>query len=116
MAAIVDRARKFAPLVDSERVEVNRVPGCVSRVWIVATVENGRCEFRVDADSTLVKGFAGLICEVYAGSTPAEAAEYRTCILEELHLSDQLTPTRRNGMDQVQKAVQRLAAAAALAR
>jgi cysteine desulfuration protein SufE len=109
MAAIVDRAKKLPPLSESERNDTFRVAGCVSRVWIIPTVEEGRCQFRLDADSTLVKGFAGLICEVYAGSTPAAAAQHETRILESLHLSDQLTPTRKNGLDQVQKTVRRFA-------
>ena len=113
MAAIVDRAKKLPPLTDAERNDEHRVSGCVSRVWIVPSVDDGLCQFRVDADSTLVKGFAGLICEVYTGSTPAAAAEYETHILDALHLSDQLTPTRKNGLEQVQKTVRRFAAASA---
>jgi cysteine desulfuration protein SufE len=111
MAAIVDRAKKLPPLSEAERTDQNRVPGCVSRVWIVPSLEDGRCQFRLDADSTLVKGFAGLICDVYSGSTPAAAAAFETRILEALHLSDQLTPTRKNGLEQVQKTVRRFAAA-----
>ena len=84
----------------------------LSRVWIVSSLEEGRCQFRLDADSTLVKGFAGLICDVYSGTTPAAAADYESRILEALHLSDQLTPTRKNGLEQVQKTVRRFAAAA----
>lgn len=110
MAAIVDRAKKLPPLMEAERSDMYRVAGCVSRVWIVPTVEEGRCQFRIDADSSLVKGFAALICDVYAGSSPAAAAEYETRILEALHLSDQLTPTRRNGLEQVQKTLRRFAA------
>lgn len=110
LAAVVDRVRKLPPLTDAERVESNRVQGCISRVWVVAAIENDRCTFRVDTDSTLVRGLAALICDVYDGSTAADVAEHETQILGLLNLSDHLSPTRRNGLEQVRKAVREFAA------
>jgi len=111
LAWVVDRARKVPALADSEKTEENRVQGCVSRVWLVGTVEEGQCRFRVDADSTLVKGLAWLLCEVADAASPAEVAAFEIRILEELHLADQLSPTRRNGLEQVQRRIREFAAA-----
>src|SRR5688572_17309589 len=96
LAWVVDRARKLPPIPETERVEENRVEGCVSRVWLVGTVEDGVCRFRLDADSTLVKGLAGLLCEVCDGSTANDTAQFQPRVLDELRLSQQLSPTRRN--------------------
>ncbi len=111
LAWVVERARKIPSLSDSEKTEENRVQGCVSRVWLVGSVEEGRCRFRLDADSTLVKGLAWLLCEVADGAGPAEVAGFEITILEQLHLSDQLSPTRRNGLEQVHRRIRELAAA-----
>ncbi len=106
LALIVDRARRLPPLVDSERCDANRVQGCSSRVWIAASLDaNDVCHFRLDADSTLVKGLAGLICEIYDGAPVHEVAAVEPTVLEALHLIDQLSPTRRNGLDQVRRAI-----------
>ncbi|MDB6156198.1 MAG: Fe-S metabolism protein SufE [Chthoniobacteraceae bacterium] len=112
LAAVVDRVRKLPPLNESERVESNRIQGCVSRVWIVAAMENERCRFRSDADSTLVRGLASLICEVYDDSTPEEIMTQEANILDVLHLTDHLSPTRRHGLDQVHRAIRDFAARA----
>ncbi len=113
MALIVDRAKRQPALSPEEKSEENRVQGCASRVWIVSSVTEGTCHFRLDADSALVKGLAALICEVYEGAAPREAAAFETEILAKLHLLDHLSPTRRNGLDQVRRVIQTFAASAA---
>jgi len=112
LALIVDRARRFAPLTDSERCETNRVQGCSSRVWIAASHESGICHFRLDADSTLVKGLAGLLCEIYDGTAAGDIAATEPTILESLHLIDHLSPTRRHGLEQVRRVIREFALAA----
>ncbi|MES2572912.1 MAG: SufE family protein [Verrucomicrobiota bacterium] len=110
LAAVVDRVRKLPPFSEAERTEANRVQGCVSRVWIVGTIENERCHFRADADSTLVRGLATLICEVYEEASPQEVLEHDSNILDLLHLTDHLSPTRRHGLQQVRRAIRDFAA------
>lgn len=111
LAWVVDRVRKIPSLPESEKTEENRVQGCVSRVWLIGCVEEGVCRYRVDADSTLVKGLAWLLCEVADGASPSEVAGFEIRILEQLRLSDQLSPTRLNGLEQVQRRIRELAAA-----
>jgi cysteine desulfuration protein SufE len=110
---LVDRARKLPPLDESEKTEANRVQGCVSRVWIVNRVEDGICHYRIDADSTLVKGLAWVLCELCNDSPAPEVANFEPSVLQALHLSDHLSPTRRNGLENVQRTLREFAANAA---
>jgi cysteine desulfuration protein SufE len=105
LAWVVDRARKLPPLSDTARTEENRVQGCVSRVWVAGTVEDGRCRFRVDADSTLVKGLAWLLCETCDSALPSEVAGFTPSVLDALRLSEHLSPTRQNGLAQVARKI-----------
>lgn len=109
LAAVVDRVRKVPPFPDTDRTEQNRVQGCVSRVWLVAAIEGERCRFRVDADSTLVRGLAALVCEVCDDALPAEIVRHESNILDLLHLTDQLSPTRRHGLAQVDRTIREFA-------
>jgi len=95
---------------ESERRGDDLVPGCVSRVWLAASLQNGALQLRWDADSPLVKGLAGLICRVYAGTTPGDAAAHHTAILANLQLDRQLSPTRLNGLENVARRIRFLAA------
>jgi cysteine desulfuration protein SufE len=65
----------------------------------------------MDADSPLVKGLAALVCELFEGQAPAEIASAQPRLFEALGLDRMLSPTRLNGVAQIQAAVQRFAAA-----
>ena len=83
-AAVVDQARRRPPLPEPERTEANRVKGCVSLAWVVGEVREGRCHFRCDADSPLVRGLLVLICDFYSDATPAEVAATEPALIEQL--------------------------------
>ena len=115
LAAVVDQARKRPPLPDTERTEANRVHGCVSLAWVVGELRDGRCFFRSDADSPLVRGLLVLLCDFYSGATPADVAATEPALLEELGLARNLSPTRLNGLRSVRAKIREFAAAAAQA-
>jgi cysteine desulfuration protein SufE len=113
LSAVVDRARHSPPLPETERTEANRVKGCVSQAWITAAVREGRCHFRSDADSPLVRGLLLLLCDFYSGAPPAEVAATEPALLEELGLARNLSPTRLNGLRSVRAKIREFALAAA---
>ncbi len=98
LAAITARGKKWPAPVENERRAAHRVPGCVSRVWLIGRVEDGLCRWRMDADSPLVKGLVTLLCEATDGATPAEVAAFEPEIVGALGLDRQLSPTRLNGL------------------
>lgn len=99
LAAVVDRAKKKPPLSAADRTDDRRVRGCVSVVWLVGEVDTaGRCHFRCDADSPLVRGLVALLCDFFSGATPAEIAASDADPLAALDLVKNLSPTRQNGL------------------
>ena len=86
------------PLRAEDRIDSILVRGCVSRVWLAAALEGGRCYFRIDADSILVRGLVRLLCGIYDGATPDEIIAEEPAVLEELGILRNLSPTRQNGL------------------
>ena len=111
LAAVIDRARKRPPLPESERTEDNRVKGCISLAWVVGEVREGRCFFRSDADSPLVRGLLALLCDFYSEASPADIAALEPALLEELGLAKNLSPTRLNGLRSVRAKIRDFALA-----
>jgi cysteine desulfuration protein SufE len=109
---VVDQARQRPPLAESERTEANRVKGCVSLAWVVGELRDGRCNFRSDADSPLVRGLLVLLCDFYSGATPADVVATEPALLEALGLARNLSPTRLNGLRSVRAKIREFAAAA----
>ncbi len=111
LAAITSRGRKWPAPPADERTDATRVQGCVSAVWLTGSLEEGRCRFRVAADSPLVLGLAALYCELYDDATPAEIVALEPTLLEDLGLDRQLSPTRQNGLGNVRRVIREFAAA-----
>ena len=111
LAAIVARGQRWPEVAAEERTETRRVAGCVSAVWLAGSVENGRCHFRVAAVSSLVKGLAALLAELYDGETPASIVAWEPGLLAALGLERQLSPTRLHGLAHIRRAIREFAAA-----
>ncbi len=101
LAAITNRGKKWPSPGDKDRTDDHRVPGCMSRVWLIGDLQDGRCRWRMDADSPLVKGLVALLCEITDGATPVDLAGFQPGIIEALGLDRQLSPTRLNGLNAV---------------
>ena len=111
LSAIVDRARRMPSLPAGERTETNRVRGCISQAWIVGEARDGRCAFRADADSPLVRGLLALLTDLYSGATPVEVGAIEPALIEALDLTRVLSPTRLNGLRSVRAKIREFALA-----
>lgn len=109
LAAAVDRIRRRPALGAEERRPEFRVRGCISQVWLIATLADGRCHFRADGDSPLVRALVLLLVDFFDGSTPTEILALAADPLEQLGLTRQLSPTRRNGLAAVRAAIRAFA-------
>jgi sulfur transfer protein SufE len=111
LAAILHRTPKIPRLPSENCTESLRVEGCVSRVWLRASFTAGLCAFELEAESQLVRALAALVCEPCHMASPLEIGAYSEDLLAQLRITPQLTPTRQNGLAQVQARIRLLAAA-----
>lgn len=98
LAALSTRRSPLAPLPQEERTDAMLVHGCVSKVWLDAQMEAGRCRFRVHSQSPLVGALASVLCELYDGATPEEIAATEPQVFQALGIAANLSPTRLNGL------------------
>jgi cysteine desulfuration protein SufE len=109
LAAVVDRAKWVPHLPSEERIEANRVRGCMSVVWLVCELRDGRCYFRCDAESPVVRGLVWFLCDFFNGATVREVADSTAEPLEAVGLLRDLSPTRRHGVAAVRRAIREFA-------
>lgn len=110
LAAIVDRARPRLAVSRAEHIDEHRVRGCMSPVWLVCEIREGRCSFRSDAESPLVRGVVALLCDLYSGGEPADIIATEPALIEQLGLTRTLSPTRLNGLRSVRARIRDFAA------
>jgi cysteine desulfuration protein SufE len=116
---LIELGRTLPTLPEAERTEANKVRGCMSQVWLAATLVPGpppRLELRGDSDAHIVKGLIALLFKLYAGRTPREvlALDVRS-VFERLGLESHITMNRRNGFYAMVERIRALAENAAAA-
>jgi cysteine desulfuration protein SufE len=90
------------PLADAERNEANLVQGCESKVWLVASRQDGGVQFRASSDARLLRGLLALLLARVDG-LPADQLKALDLAawFEQLGLGRQLSPSRSNGLNAV---------------
>jgi cysteine desulfuration protein SufE len=103
-------AKKLEPFPDELRQEPFKVKGCVSQVYVVASLDKGKLHWRGDSDAQITKGLLALLIEGLEGLSPAEAAAIDPAFLAATGLQASLTPSRANGFLNILKMMQGQAA------
>jgi len=106
---IVDRGKKAEGLGEDLRIESFKIEGCMSQLWVVPEFREGKCYFRSESDSAIVKGIASLLCDFYSGQAPEEIVENDAAFLGEVGITQHLSPNRRNGLSRIVESIQRFA-------
>lgn len=110
LAWVTQRGRAAASLPATERTDANHVEGCLAKTWLVREFADGRCRFRADSESAIIKGIAVLLCDFFSGQTPEEIMLVDTRFLEEFGITQHLTPNRRNSLSTLFKRIRQFAA------
>jgi len=112
---LIELGQALPPLPEAERTAANKVSGCVSQVWLVATNSNDaekRIFFSGDSDAMIVKGLVAVLLALYSGRPASEVAETDAlAVLDELGLREHLTTQRSNGLAAMVKRMRAEAAA-----
>ena len=101
LAWLIERARERPMLPAELRLDACLVEGCLSKLWFVTEFRDGRCWFRSESDSLVVKSVAGLLCDFYSGHTPAEIVKHPPAFLGAVGIPHYLTANRRGTMGRV---------------
>ncbi|MGF1568330.1 MAG: SufE family protein [Nodosilinea sp.] len=102
-------AKQLDPLPDEQKTPENKVPGCVSQVFIVAELVDGTVIYRADSDAQITKGLVALLIQGLNGLTPAEIVALTPDFIQETQLDVSLTPSRANGFYNIFKKMQQAA-------
>ncbi len=97
-AYIIDRAKDQPKLDEQFKIDEFLIEGCVSLLWLYPEFKDGLCYYMTDADAMITKGIAGMVSDLYSGSTPDEILAEDAGFLGDLGITHHLSPNRRNGL------------------
>lgn len=97
-AYLIEIGSGMAGMDEQYKTEDNLIKGCQSRVWFHAELKDGLLWFTADSDAIITKGIAGLLIRVFSGQKPEDIAKADLKFIDEIGLTQHLSPTRSNGL------------------
>ncbi|AFY69967.1 Fe-S metabolism associated SufE [Thalassoporum mexicanum PCC 7367] len=102
--------QKLAAFPESAKLPENKVPGCVSQVYVTASLDqNGKVVYQGESDALISKGFVGFLATALNGLSTEAIAELNPDFIKDTGLAVSLTPSRANGFFNVFKTMQQKA-------
>ncbi len=98
LAYFVSKAKRAPALETAARVKAFQIEGCISELWLVPRIEDGRLHFRTDAAAAIPKGVAAVLAEIYSGGTPEEILAVGDGFIREAGIPQVLSSNRSNGL------------------
>jgi len=95
---IIDLGKKLSPLEDQYKIDINKVKGCQSTVWLVSEFRNGKVFYKAESDAVIVKGLISMLIRVLSGHSPDEIIDTKLDFIKEIGMTTHLAQTRSNGL------------------
>ncbi len=106
---LIDLGRRLPDFPEADRIDANKIRGCQSQVWFVATEHSDRLEFRAISDAAIVSGLIALLLRIYSGRRPQDILDTPPSFVEALELEQHLSPTRSTGLSSMLEAIRTFA-------
>ena len=95
---MIDLGKSLPLIQESNKTEDRLINGCQSKVWLDATLENGKIEYTADSDAIITKGIIAILLRVFSNQTPKDILAAKMDFIDKIGLKEHLSPTRANGL------------------
>ena len=95
---IIDLGKRLPPLEDQYKLDINKVKGCQSTVWLVADFNEGKVFYKAESDAIIVKGLISMLIRVLSGHSPDEIINSKLDFINRIGMTTHLAQTRSNGL------------------
>ena len=102
-------AKKLEAFPEENKTPENKVPGCVSQVYVTADLSDEKVSFKGDSDAQITKGLLAMLIAALNGLSPTEIVQLTPDFIKETQLDVSLTPSRANGFYNIFKTMQKKA-------
>lgn len=94
---LMELGEKLPELSEEDRDEKNIVKGCQSKVWLIASEEEGKVVFQADSNTAITKGLVSLLVRVLSSQTPDDIINADLYFKEKIGMSRFIGTQRSNG-------------------
>ncbi len=90
-------AKGLPPLAEEFWTEPNKVKGCISQVYVLGELYDGKITWKGYSDALITKGLLAFLIKGLNELTPLEVMALDPAFINETGLNSSLTPSRANG-------------------
>lgn len=108
---IIDLGKTLEPLDEAHIKDENLVQGCTSKVWLICEIKNDKLYFKADSNAAIVKGLVKILISIFSDLRAKDILDIDLKILEELNLTEIVTPNRQSGVQGMIKRIREYATA-----
>ena len=90
-------AKSLPLLAEDLHLETTKVKGCISEVYVLGILLNGKIQWKGYSDALITKGLLAFLIKGLIDLTPFELLSINEKFIEMTGLSKSLTPSRANG-------------------
>lgn len=95
---IIDLGKRLLPLDEQYKLDINKVKGCQSTVWLVADYRDGKVFYKAESDAIIVKGLISMLIRVLSGHSADEIIDAKLDFIRQIGMTTHLAQTRSNGL------------------
>jgi cysteine desulfuration protein SufE len=96
---LIELGEKLPLMPGRLKIEDNKVKGCMSQVWIGASLADGKVKFDGDCDTSVIKGILALLISLCDGLSVEQIQNLDMDeIFKRLNLDEHLSPNRHVGV------------------
>ena len=107
---LIDLGRRLPPFPPEAMTDANKLQGCQSQVWIIASEKDGRVSYQATSDAAIVSGLIAILLRIYSGRRAEEILKTPVDFASRIGLDQHLSPTRSNGLAAMLQAIRTYAA------
>jgi cysteine desulfuration protein SufE len=108
---VIELGEALPAFPDADRTPTNKVPGCVSQVWLTTETGSGAdpvMTFHGDSDAHIVRGLVAIMLALFSGQTASTIVKTDAeATLKTLGLDEHLSTQRANGLRSMVKRIKR---------
>lgn len=94
---IMELGQKLPDMPEDEKTEANIVKGCQSKVWLTASLDQGRISFRADSNTAITKGLVSLLTRIFNGQTAEDILNADLYFMNRIGMDRFIGTQRSNG-------------------
>lgn len=99
-------AKKLSPMSPELECDAIKVRGCVSQVYILGELADGKLHWQGSSDALITKGLLALLIQGLSDLSPEQVMSIDPSFIEATGLQSSLTPSRANGFLNILRTMQ----------